>query len=149
MHGFAFLLWVGGSLFVGWIASTKGRSGFGWFVFALLISPLLAGIIVAALPPIMPDLGAMALTAGEITRDLDAMAIAAGDMKQCPQCAELVRAEAKMCHFCRYEFPVGMSSEAARPWPNYCPKCDSSKIAVSDEIDTWMCYACGAKFPAP
>ena len=44
-----FLLWVGFAIVVGVVASNKGRSGFGWFVLALLISPLLAGLIVLAM----------------------------------------------------------------------------------------------------
>jgi ribosomal protein L37AE/L43A len=144
---------VGGSLIVAGIASAKGRSGFGWLLLSVLISPLLAGIIVAALPPVPWGFDAAALSAGDITRDLDAMAIAAGDMKQCPECAELVRAEAKICRFCRYDFSDAMSPEALpepeHPGPTRCPKCDSPQIAVSDVIDTWMCYSCGAKFPAP
>ena len=153
MHGLAILLWVGGSFIVAGIASTKWRSGFGWFLLSVLISPLLAGIIVAALPPVTTDLEAMAIGAGEITRDLEAMALAAGDMKQCPQCAEPVKAEAKICRFCRYEIPAGTSPEAMpeteSPWPKRCPKCDSPSIAVSNEIGIWMCYSCGELFPVP
>jgi hypothetical protein len=45
-----FLTWVALSIAVGMFASIRrNRSGFGWFVLAFLVSPLLAGIFVAIL----------------------------------------------------------------------------------------------------
>jgi hypothetical protein len=42
--------WLGGALATGMFASIRrNRSGFGWFLLALLISPLLAFIFVAIL----------------------------------------------------------------------------------------------------
>lgn len=35
---------------VGWAATTKGKNGLTWFLLALLISPLIAGIIVMVSP---------------------------------------------------------------------------------------------------
>jgi hypothetical protein len=44
-------LWIGFSVAVGMFASIRrNRSGFGWGVLAILISPLLAGIFLAILP---------------------------------------------------------------------------------------------------
>jgi len=40
---------------VGFIASQRGRSGFGWFLLSVLISPLLAVIIVALIPSRSPS----------------------------------------------------------------------------------------------
>jgi hypothetical protein len=46
-----FLLWIGLCIAVGIAASThRERNGFGWFVLAFFISPLLAGLLVFALP---------------------------------------------------------------------------------------------------
>ena len=42
--------WVLLSVVVGFAANTRGRNGGGWFVLALLISPLIAGFLVLALP---------------------------------------------------------------------------------------------------
>ena len=44
-----FILWLGVSILVGFIASGKGRSGFGWFVISVLLSPIigLIGIAIA------------------------------------------------------------------------------------------------------
>lgn len=44
------LVWLVGSSVCGYVAWQKGRSGLNWFILALLISPLLALIAVAALP---------------------------------------------------------------------------------------------------
>ena len=45
-----FLLWFGLAIIVGVAANTRGRSGFGWFVFAILLSPLISGLLLLALP---------------------------------------------------------------------------------------------------
>ena len=51
MLGFSlFFFWFGFSIVVGVAANTRGRTGFGWFLLAIVISPLLAGLLVLALP---------------------------------------------------------------------------------------------------
>lgn len=42
--------WLLFSLVVGVAANTRGRSGIGWFFLAAVISPLIAGLFVVALP---------------------------------------------------------------------------------------------------
>ncbi len=44
------LLWLGLAMIVGVAANTRGRSGIGWFFLSIVISPLLAGLLVLALP---------------------------------------------------------------------------------------------------
>ena len=39
------------SIVVGIAASSRGRSGFGWFLLAVLISPILALLFLIAFPP--------------------------------------------------------------------------------------------------
>lgn len=46
------LLWIVPSVGVGWIAGQKGRSGLGFFVLSLLISPVIAILVLIALPSI-------------------------------------------------------------------------------------------------
>jgi phosphate/sulfate permease len=46
------LLWFGLAVVVGVAASTRGRSGFAWFLLAVVISPLLAGLLVLAMPSV-------------------------------------------------------------------------------------------------
>jgi len=38
------ILWLGVSILVGALASGKGRSGFGWFILSVLLSPIIGAI---------------------------------------------------------------------------------------------------------
>ena len=44
------LVYLGLAVVVGVAANTRGRFGLGWFMLALLISPLISGLLVLALP---------------------------------------------------------------------------------------------------
>jgi hypothetical protein len=44
------LLWIGLAVVVGVAADTRGRDGAGWGLLAIIISPLLAGLLLIALP---------------------------------------------------------------------------------------------------
>jgi hypothetical protein len=46
----ALFAWVAVAVIVGVIASTRGRVGYGWFLISLVLSPLLTGPLVLALP---------------------------------------------------------------------------------------------------
>jgi hypothetical protein len=47
--GFLLFFWLGFSAVVSEAAGKRNRSSFGWFLLALMISPLLAGLLVLAL----------------------------------------------------------------------------------------------------
>jgi hypothetical protein len=70
---------------IGAVAAARNRSGFGWFVIAVLISPLLAGLVLALLG--RGDAGVVAVTAAT--------------HRQCTECREWVRRDARLCKHCR------------------------------------------------
>ena len=82
------LFWIFLSVLLGVYASSKKRSGLGWFFLSLIISPLIAFIIV--------------LVAG----------VPRGTLKKCPKCAEEINVEAQICRFCGYEFPSSSVEES-------------------------------------
>lgn len=120
-----FIFWILFAGVVGIVASSRGRSGFGWFLLSILISPLL-GVILVALMPALPR-----PAAGALSTDLVACEHCGGGVPRgaglcrhckrplvcnaskpalvqmgervevkCPECAELVLAEAKRCKHC-------------------------------------------------
>jgi hypothetical protein len=44
------IIWLVLTFVIGVAAERRGRSGFGWFLLALFLSPLIAGILLAAFP---------------------------------------------------------------------------------------------------
>ena len=49
------LFWIGIAVVVGIAANNRGRNGAGWGLLALVISPLLAGLLLLALPRLGPS----------------------------------------------------------------------------------------------
>jgi len=82
-----FFAWIVFSVLAGIIGHAKGRSGFGFFLVSLLLSPLVGLIAVIA----MPALGAPRPVSGLDRND---------DRVKCPHCAELILREAKVCKHC-------------------------------------------------
>lgn len=92
LSGFVMIIvpiWLLFAVAVGVYASNRGRSGFGWFLLSLFISPLL-GIIFCA---VSKDLSKAGTTATTTEPSL-------ATHVKCPACAELVLPEAKACKHC-------------------------------------------------
>lgn len=80
------LFWVLFSVAVGVFASNRGRSGFGWFLLSLFISPVLSLLFVA----VMKNLATEGV----------AHAPSLQTHVKCPACAEFVLPDAKVCKHC-------------------------------------------------
>lgn len=78
--------WVFFSIIVGVFAGNRGRSGAGWFVLSLLISPLITFLLVAVSKNLDP--------ARQISQPSTAT------HRKCPACAELILPEAVVCKHC-------------------------------------------------
>src|SRR3990172_7856940 len=72
------ILWIGLAIVVGVAANTRGRIGLGWFGLAILLSPLLAGLLMLALPPLRRPVN---ITVPPDPPD---------ERKPCPFCAERI-----------------------------------------------------------
>ena len=53
------LFWLIFAGAVGFIASQRGRSGFGWFLLSVVISPLIAVLVLALIPSRSRSLGSL------------------------------------------------------------------------------------------
>ena len=75
------------SVIPAWIAQTKGRSFWGWWIYALFLWPitLIHSVVIRA-----------------DTKELEKRQIQSGN-KKCPACAEIIKAEAKLCKHCGTE----------------------------------------------
>ena len=83
------IFWLVVSLIVGLFASSNGRSGLGYFLLSIIISPLLAGIIV--------------LIVGKNPIEIQTQSLIAGEKIKCHYCKKAIKSESKVCEHCKNE----------------------------------------------
>lgn len=105
------LFWIGFAVAVGVWASNRGRSGFGWFLLACVISPLLAAIFLAVTKNHSEQIGSVERPS-ELTH------------VKCNQCAEFVLPEAVKCKHC---------GAVLSPDPLFYQKADEQRRANDDQ----------------
>ena len=79
------IIWLVFAVICGIGASQNGRSGFGYFVLAILVSPLICGFLLLALGK---------------TKQADDGAPTPETHVRCPDCRELVLKDARKCKHC-------------------------------------------------
>lgn len=123
-----FLFWLMFSVVVGVIASSRGRTGFGWFLLSMIISPLLGILLVALLPRVT------------VPGDPDARPTPETHVR-CPDCAEFVLKEARKCKHCGAQLvPVSEQPKLSEPAPPIVvtpPSTEEIERAVSARGRRW------------
>ena len=105
----AFLLmvmffWFFFSVLVAVLAHKRGRFAFGWGIISVMLSPLIGGVIVMALPNAKKN----------IVKDGLGNQITEATHKRCTACKEFIRRDALKCRHCGEMF-VEPASNMARP----------------------------------
>lgn len=93
--------WVIGTIAVTALARDRGQSGFAFFLFSLMFSPILGALFLAA--------------AGTYPDQMELRGLASGRLKRCPECAEAVLSQALRCKHCGNRFAHAEAQSAIKP----------------------------------
>lgn len=90
------LFWAVLAVCVGYLASKRGRSGFGWFLFSCILTPVVGVIMVA----LLPDLSKEDQLTGRVP---------------CPACKEPVLPDALKCKHCGSTLTPSIATHSSPP----------------------------------
>lgn len=96
-----FVMWLLLALIVGFVAQAKGRSGFGWFLLSVVISPIISLIILLVL--------SVGSGSSQVTVDPPS------STTRCDECREVIRRDAKRCKHCGAERVPEVFVQRAKP----------------------------------
>lgn len=116
-----FLFWLICAVVVGVLASSRGRSGFVWFLLSTLLSPLIGLILVVVLPKVGTAAAA---------RDESGQPITERTHARCPDCRELVRRDASKCKHCGSVLHPGHYTPEVTPEAQAAYESDRTKTNV-------------------
>ncbi|CAM3016805.1 hypothetical protein LEWO105114_12230 [Legionella worsleiensis] len=86
------ILWLALAFAVGYYASTKGRSGVGFFFLSCFLSPLVGGIFALVVKPNIK------ISESKLLRNKE--------YKKCHFCSEIIKQEAIVCRYCHKELQL-------------------------------------------
>lgn len=135
------IVWLLCGVASGIIASSKGRSGFGWFCLGCLIG-IFGVIIIIALPSQKGQLTAIQQQNLNEYKSIYGTFI----MRKCPMCQELIQRAAVKCKHCGAEVsplpePTGdIIFSSKDQW--FCKNCSTEDIGIPIHKTVSNCYKC-------
>lgn len=107
--------WVVFSILAGVVASSKGRSGVGFFFLSIFLSPLVGLLAAAFMPSLKPQAG-----------------VDVRERVECFKCAELVLPQAAVCKHCGADLATHRDEAQRKAQADYDARWAESRAAAAE-----------------